>query len=252
MKRDDGVSTLGAIDVWFDDTVKRLNTDGRGLHLGAFKSDDKILTIQKSGFYKLMSYELSNHFEEDMILIEKFNPDKIMSVLYFDGSQEKYYIKRFGFESENNLNKRFEFIGDIEENKMLSFSLDFRPQLKVVYDNTDVKKPSEDEVINIEEFIGVKGEKAKGKRITTKATKKIHFIDPLPYEEVPEQSEEILEQAEKIVESEEKVLPKETSLKVEKPSEPIVDEPEKPVETEQEKIDRKKKEDDDRKQMELF
>ncbi|MDB4303181.1 DNA gyrase/topoisomerase IV subunit A [Desulfosarcina sp.] len=252
VKRDDGVSTLGAIDVWFDDTVKRLNTDGRGLHLGAFKSDDKILTIQKSGFYKLMSYELTNHFEEDMILIEKFNPDKIMSVLYFDATQEKAYIKRFGFESENNINKRFDFIGDTEENEMLSFSLDYRPQIQVAFDNTNVKKPSEDEIINVEEFIGVKGEKAKGKRITTKATKKIQFIDPLPYEEVTEQNEEIPEQAEEIVEAKEKILPKETAPKTEKPSEPIVEELEKPVETEQEKIDRKKKEDDDKKQMELF
>jgi len=190
VKREEGVSTLGAIDVWFDDTVKRLNTDERGRHLGAFKSDDKILTIQKSGYYKLMTYELTNHFEEDMIFIEKFDPRKIMSVIYFDAAQEKYYIKRFGFEAENNINKRFDFIGDNPENEMLSFSLDYRPQVMVSYDNKDAKKPLDDETINVEEFIGVKSEKAKGKRITVKPTLKIDFIEPLPFEMPKEVNEE--------------------------------------------------------------
>jgi len=250
VKRDEGVSTLGAIDVWFDDTVKRLNTEGRGIHLGAFKSDDKILTIQKSGYYKLMTYELSNHFAEDMILIEKLNPAKIMTVMYFDASQEKYYIKRFGFEAENNINKRFDFIGDTDENKMLNFSLDFRPQLKVTYDNTDVKKPFEDDIINVEEFIGVKGEKAKGKRITVKATKKIQFINPLPYKEVVEPTEDNTEPMEEVIEPIENEVPKEKPADLKKapevsPKAVITDK------TEKEKPEEKNS-DDEINQMELF
>ncbi len=237
-----------------------MNNEDRGIYLGAFKSDDKILTIQKSGYYKLMSYELTNHFEEDMILIEKFNPAKIMSVVYFDGSQEKYYIKRFGFESENNINKRFDFIGETDENQMISFSLDFRPQIKVIFDNTDVKKPLEDEIIDVEDFIGVKSEKAKGKRITTKATKKIDFIEPLPYEEeipeeneaIPEQEEKVPEQVDEVVKPVEIDLPKEEPSQEDKKSKKPAREAVNPDETEQERLIRKKKEDDDRKQMELF
>lgn len=190
VKREEGVSTLGARDIWYDETVKRLNTDERGVHLGAFKSDDKILTLQKSGFYKLMNYDLSNHFAEDMILIEKFNPKKIFSVVYFESSSGMFYLKRFQAETENNINKQIEFIGDNPENYMLSYSLDWLPQVKVVFDTAANKKEIPDLIINVEEFIGIKGFKAKGKRITTKATKKIEFIEPLPYEEPEEKLEE--------------------------------------------------------------
>jgi topoisomerase-4 subunit A len=193
VKREEGVSTLGALDIWYDDTVKRLNTEERGRYLGAFKSDDKLLTIQKSGFYKLMNYDLSNHFEEDMILIEKLDPRKIVTAVYFDAEQEKFYIKRFQVESENNLNKKIDFIGDQPGNYLLDFSLDYRPQLKVVFDNDQSKKEIPDMVIDVEEFIGVKGVKAKGKRITTKTTRKITFIEPLPYEPPEEDTENVSE-----------------------------------------------------------
>jgi topoisomerase-4 subunit A len=143
---------------------------------------------------------------------------------------------------------------------MLSYSLDFRPQIKVIFDNTDVKKPSEDEIIDVEEFIGVKGEKAKGKRITIKATKKINFIEPLPYEEeAPEREEEAPELIENNPEVKEEVVepakdkPKEKVPEVEKSSdsEPVIKDF-KREETEEEKQAKQKKEDDDKKQMELF
>ena len=209
VKREEGVSTLGAIDIWFDDTVKRLNSDERGIYLGAFKSDDKILTIQKSGYLKLMTYEISNHFEEDMVLIEKFDPDKIITVIFWEASIEKFYIKRFQMEDENILNKRIDFIGDHPDNYMLDFSMDFLPQVKIGFDNTNVKNPLDDEIINVEEFIGVKSEKAKGKRLTNKPTTTVEFIDPLPYEEVEaevdgeeETEDESLIEAENEVENE--------------------------------------------------
>ncbi|MBN2175033.1 MAG: DNA gyrase/topoisomerase IV subunit A [Bacteroidales bacterium] len=193
VKREEGVSTLGARDIWYDDTVKRLNTEERGKYIGAFKSDDKILTIQKSGYYKLMNYDLSNHFEEDMIIIEKLDPRKIITPVYFDAAQEFFYIKRFQVEAENNLNKKIDFIGDQEGNYLIAQSLDFRPQLKIFFDKEKNEKEIPDLVINVEEFIGVKGVKAKGKRITTKAISKVEFIEPLPYE-IPVQGPDDLEQ----------------------------------------------------------
>ena len=183
IKREEGVSTLGAIDIWFDDTVKRLNTEERGLYLGAFKSDDKILTIQKSGYYKLMTYELSNHFEEDMIYIGKFDENRIISAIYFDASIERFYVKRFKIDESSSFNKRVDFIGDQPANYLLTYSLDYRPQLSVSFNKKENKKEYEDELINIEEFIAVKSEKAKGKRLTNYIISIAEFAEPLPYAE---------------------------------------------------------------------
>ncbi|MBC8487877.1 MAG: DNA gyrase/topoisomerase IV subunit A [Bacteroidetes bacterium] len=183
VKREEGISTLGARDIWYDDTVKRLNTDERGNYLGAFKSNERILTIQQSGYYKLMTYDLSNHFEEDMILIEKFNPKKIISVIYYEAAVEKFYLKRFQIETNNNINKKNDFIGEHPENYLVGISENLLPQLKIIFDAKANNKEIPDKVINVEEFIGVKSPKAKGKRITTNAIKKIEFIEPLSYEE---------------------------------------------------------------------
>ncbi len=192
VKREEGISTLGARDIWYDDTVKRLNTDERGNYLGAFKSNDRILTIQQSGYYKLMTYDLSNHFEEDMILIEKFNPKKIISVIYYEAAVEKFYLKRFQIETNNNINKKNDLIGEHPENYLVGISENRLPQLKIIFDTKANNKEIPDKVINVEEFIGVKSPKAKGKRITTNAIKKIEFIEPLPYEE-PEESTDLEE-----------------------------------------------------------
>lgn len=182
VKREEGVSTLGARDIWYDDTVKRLNTDGRGLHLGAFMSDDRILTIQQSGFYKLMNYDLSSHFEEDMIRIEKFDQGEIFSAIYFEASSSTFYLKRFQIEEDTPLNKKVDFIGESPENYLVGISHDVLPQIKVVFDSIANKKELPDAILNVAEFIGVKSSKAKGKRITTKVAAKIDFIDPLPYD----------------------------------------------------------------------
>ena len=186
LKREDGVSTLGSMDIWFDDTVHRLNTEERGIYLGAFKSDDKILSIQSTGNYKLMNYDLSNHFDENMIHLEKFDPRKIFTVIYFDNAQQKYYAKRFIIPDGNNLNKAIDFIAADKENTLHSYSMDYRPQLKIVFDSKANGRDIGDELISMEDFIGIKGEKAKGKRLTNKFTKKIVFIDPLPFEQKEE------------------------------------------------------------------
>ncbi|MCD4774202.1 MAG: DNA gyrase/topoisomerase IV subunit A, partial [Bacteroidales bacterium] len=183
VKKEEGVSTLGAIDIWYDDTVKRLNTDERGKYIGAFKSDDKILTVMESGVFKLAGFDLATHFEEDMIRIEKYDPKMIISAVYFDGKSKKQYIKRFTVDQEHNGNRVFDFIGEHSASKLIALSFDYLPQIVVEFDNSERKRPLENEVINIEEFIAVKGFKAKGKRVSLHGVKKIKLIDPLPYED---------------------------------------------------------------------
>jgi len=184
-----GISTLSARKIWFDDTVQRLNVDERGELLGAFKAEDKILTIQQSGEIELKSFDISNHFDEDMVLIEQNNPKKPVSVVYFDGNKKAYYVKRFLIE---NTMSRFSFITDNENSQLEVVSTDWRPQVEIVF----VKEKGKDrqtEIINIEEFIAVKGEKALGNKLTSKKVKEINLIDSLPYEEVIEQEVELIE-----------------------------------------------------------
>ncbi len=183
VKREEGVSTLAARKIWYDDTVKRLNIDERGVYLGEFKGDDRILTIQKSGNYKIMTYNLSNHFEEDMIIIEKLNHKKVISAVYFDSASEKFYLKRFQIDSANSLNKKVDFIGDEPHNYLVNVSLDYLPQLKMSFDTKANGKEIESDIVNVSEFIGIKSYKAKGKRLSNYAVKKFEFIEPLPYEE---------------------------------------------------------------------
>ena len=116
----------------------------------------------KSGFYKLRITSLSNHFEEDMIQIEKFDPGKIFSAIYFEASM--YYLKRFQIEEETPINKKVDFIGETSENYLIGISQDWLPQVKVVFDLKANKKELPDLIVNAAEFIGVKSSKAKGKR----------------------------------------------------------------------------------------
>ncbi len=194
VKREEGVSTLGARDIWYDDTVHRLNSEERGTYLGAFKGDDKILTIMKSGNYRLRTYDLSNHFDEDMIRIEKFNPKKIISVVYYDADVEKTYLKRFQIETNGNGDKKVDFIGENPASELIDISMDYLPQLEVVFDPKANKKEVENETIDVNKFIGVKSYKAKGKRLSNLIIKGINWLEPLPYEEPEEEPAEEVEE----------------------------------------------------------
>ncbi len=194
VKREEGVSTLGARDIWYDDTVHRLNSEERGTYLGAFKGDDKILTIMKSGNYRLRTYDLSNHFDEDMIRIEKFNPKKIISVVYYDADVEKTYLKRFQIETNGNGDKKVDFIGENPASELIDISMDYLPQLEVVFDPKANKKEVDKETIDVNEFIGVKSYKAKGKRLSNLIIKGINWLEPLPYEEPEEEPAEEVEE----------------------------------------------------------
>lgn len=188
VQREEGVSTLGALDIWYDDTVMRLNTEERGRYIGAFKADDRILIILSSGEFKLTSYDLTTHFEDNMVYIGKYNPDEIVSAVYFDGDQQRYYVKRFQIDEDTVMNKTVSFISDSKGTKMNLFTLDYLPRLEV-----EVKSKSGDvslEVIPLADFIGVKSYKARGKRLVDKELKKMKLIEPLPYEPEEEDPEE--------------------------------------------------------------
>ncbi|MCX6282692.1 MAG: DNA gyrase/topoisomerase IV subunit A [Bacteroidetes bacterium] len=172
--RQEGVSTLGSLNIWYDDTVQRLNTEGRGLLLGAFAGADRILTVMQSGSYKLTSFDLSTHFEEDMMLIEKFNPSRIFTAIYQENGTRQYYIKRFTVELTE---KKVEFVepGD----KMILLTFETYPQLEMMFDMKLKTKGAESEIISVHEFIGIKGVKAKGKKLTLFPVKKIDWLEPL-------------------------------------------------------------------------
>lgn len=197
IQREEGVSTLGARNIWYDDTVRRLNTDERGEFIGAFKGDDKIFCIMSSGELKLTSYDLSTHFDDNMTTIVMFDSDKIFSAVYYDGEQKKYYVKRFQLPENTSINKIINFIGEEKGSKLITFSFDYLPRLQF-----DIKKDgstqTEVEVIPLADFIAVKGYKAKGKRLSNYELRKIKLIEPLPYtppviEELPVEIEELEE-----------------------------------------------------------
>lgn len=183
--RQEGVSTLGSLNIWYDDTVQRLNTDGRGTLLGAFAGSDRILTINQAGAYKLTSFDLSTHFDEEMIFIGKFDPLNICTAVYQETGTKFHYIKRFTVEPTE---KKVEFVET--EDKMVLFTFDRYPQLQILFDMKLKTKGEESEIVSVHEFIGVKGVKAKGKKVTIYPIKKIEWLEPLQIDEPPAGSEE--------------------------------------------------------------
>ena len=184
-----GISTLSARKIWFDDNVQRLNIDERGQFLGDFKSDEKILTVLQSGEIELKSFDISNHFDDEMIHIEKNNSKKPISAIYYDGNKKTYYVKRFLV--DNNLS-RFNFISNHKDSYLELISTDWRPQIEIIF----VKEKGKDrntKIINLEEFIAVKGEKALGNKLSSKKIKQINLIDSLPFNEEEESTSEMSE-----------------------------------------------------------
>lgn len=170
-----GVSTLGARKIWYDETVKRLNGEERGQYIGEFKGEDRILTLMENGAYKLMSFDLGNHFEEDMIRMAKHYPQRVITAIYREKKSGYWYIKRFLVEESD---KRQSFVEE-ENSTFITLSLDAFPQLRVVFDAKANKKEIEDLIVDPVEFIAVKGFKAKGKRLSNHAIKKVEWLEPL-------------------------------------------------------------------------
>ncbi len=177
--KEKGISTLRPRKIWFDDTVQRLNVDGRGELLGEFRPNDRLLIINQSGKLKTIIPELTTHFDEDMVILEKWHPKKPVSAIYYDGEKEKYFIKRFLVENENNATI---FITEHEKSQLEIVSTDWRPVAEIVFaKNKGIQK--ENQTIDLEQFITIKGIKAIGNQLTADKLKQVNLLEPLPFEE---------------------------------------------------------------------
>ena len=163
-KKEEGVSTLEAREIWFDQTVKRLNVNSAGVSLGRFSGKDKIFTLTQSGYMRLTGHDLSTHFDDDLLEIRKYNSHSIVTIIYREGILD-------------------------EGDTLIDYSMDTLPHLKVLYDEHSGKKILEEE-IDVSEFIAVKGYKAKGKRITTNEVKQFLWLEPGPEPEYEDDEEE--------------------------------------------------------------
>jgi topoisomerase-4 subunit A len=187
--KEKGISTLRPRKVWFDDTVQRLNVDGRGELLGEFRPNDRLLIINQSGKLKTIVPELTTHFEEGMIVLEKWHPKKPISAIYYDGEKERYFVKRFLVENEN---KEEIFITEHEKSQLEIVSTDWRPMAEIVF--AKVKGVQKDTItVDLEQFISVKGIKAIGNQLTTDKLKQVNLLEPLPFEEPEEVQPEDVE-----------------------------------------------------------
>ena len=174
--KEKGLSTLKPRKIWFDDTVQRLNVDDRGDLLGEFKPDDDLLIVQQSGNLKIVPPDLTMHFPEDMIILEKADRAKPISIAYFNKKKKKYFVKRFilGLLKGNQ-----SFINDPKNDTVEIVSTDWKPVVEVV---TKTKKLTDKYNVSLSDFISVKGVKALGNQLTKKEVKEINLLDPIPYE----------------------------------------------------------------------
>ncbi|MPM96343.1 hypothetical protein SDC9_143503 [bioreactor metagenome] len=179
-----GGSTLGGRHVWFDRDVLRLNYDKRGDYLGEFQSEDLILILSSKGEYYTSNFDLANHYEKDILIIEKFDPDKIWSLVLFDADQQYYYLKRFQLEATQ---KTLSILGENPESRLMLISAADYPLFKVEFGGNDAYR--EALTIDAEEFISVKSFRAKGKRITTFEVGAITEQEPVRFK-TPEENQE--------------------------------------------------------------
>ena len=183
-----GISTIGGKDIWFDEDIQRLNEDGRGLHLGQFNDGDHILAIFKDGTYYTTTFDLSNRYQGDLLKIEKLDPNKIYTALYYDKGVAAFYVKRFSFDVSDNT--PVSFISDSKGSYLVEISDDKHPQIEVTFGGRHEHRDPEN--IDAEEFIAKKGLQAKGKKTSALDVKSVKFIEPLHKPEddvVPQESE---------------------------------------------------------------
>jgi len=178
--KEKGLSTLGGRKIWFDDAVFRLNVDNRGIYLGEFSADDKILVILKNGYFRTTGFDLANHYEDNILLIEKFRPEKVYSAVYWDAEQNYYYVKRFMIEESE---KPQCLINENPESKLVSLTEVEYPRFEIHFGGRH--KARENEIIEVAEFIGIKSYKAKGKRLTSYTVDNILEIEPVVKKETP-------------------------------------------------------------------
>ena len=177
--KEKGVSTLKPRKIWFDETVQRLNVDGRGELVGEFRGEDKLLIITQSGMIKTVTPEVTMHFDDDMIVMEKWIPKKPISAIYFNGEKEMHYVKRFLIEQEG---KEESFISEHPNSQLEIVSTDWIPMAEVVFAKERGKDRKDNLEINLEEFIAIKGITALGNQLTKDKVNQVNLLEPLPYE----------------------------------------------------------------------
>ena len=176
--RSKGVSTIEGKDIWYDPDIQKLNDEEHGLYLGKFEADSKVLAIFRNGTFYTTSYELVNRYQGDLLRIEKFDPDKTFTALYWDGESKSFYVKRFSFIASDNT--PLSFISDNPKSHLVELSDDLHPQYEISWKLED-KQPED---VDAEEWIGKKGYAAKGKKCAAKGeVKSVRFIEPLVKEE---------------------------------------------------------------------
>jgi topoisomerase-4 subunit A len=181
--KEEGVSTLKPRDVWFDETVLRLNADERGRLLGAFRGEDRLLIVTKSGKVKTQIPDLDMHFPPDLLVLEKWEPKKPLSAVYYDGTKDKYFGKRFLIEAAD---KEEVFIKEGSKNELIWFSADWRPVCTLQFTKPRGGEAKPAQQVSFEDFIVPKGIKAMGNQLTIEKLKSIETNAPLPYLTEPE------------------------------------------------------------------
>ncbi|SHI51825.1 topoisomerase-4 subunit A [Mesonia phycicola] len=189
--KEEGVSTLKPRKIWFDNVVKRLNVDERGDLLGEFKGDDRILLITQDGIAKTIIPELTTRFDENYVLMEKWNPQQPISVVYWEGERERYYVKRFLIE---HADKDELVITDHPKSQLELVTTDSIPVLEIIYRKQRNKEQKPNDEVNLEEFISVKGIKAQGNQLTTEKITQLNLLEPIEPEVSITEEEEVLDE----------------------------------------------------------
>lgn len=194
-----GVSTIGGKDIWYDADIQKLNDEQRGQYLGEFGPEDKVLAIFKDGTFYTTSFDVSNRYQGDVISIEKFDPNKTYTALYFDGAAKAFYVKRFSFILSDNT--PLSFIAPGAKSYLLDISEDKHPQFQVIFGGKYEHRDPEN--VDAEEYIAKKGYSAKGKKCHQYDLKEVKFIEPLhkPEDDIEDEPLDIIEDVEQTDES---------------------------------------------------
>lgn len=186
-----GVSTIGGKDIWYDADIQKLNDEQRGQYLGEFGPEDKVLAIFKDGTFYTTSFDVSNRYQGDVISIEKFDPNKTYTALYYDGAAKAFYVKRFSFILSDNT--PLSFIAPGSKSYLVALSEDKHPQFQVIFGGKYEHRDPEN--IDAEEYIAKKGYSAKGKKCHQYDLKEVRFIEPLhkPEDDIDDEPLDIIE-----------------------------------------------------------
>jgi len=190
MLKSKGVSTISGKDIWYDADIQKLNDEERGLYLGQFNTEDKVLAVFRNGTFYTTSFDVSNRYQGDLLRIEKYDAAKTFTALYYDGAAKAFYVKRFSFALSDNT--PVSFISDGKGSYLVDLSEDARPQFLITFGGKFAHR--EPEAVDAEAFIAKKGFAAKGKKCSDKDVKAVAFIEPLPVPE-EEEAEEVQEVA---------------------------------------------------------